>query len=825
MNILAHLFDGGSSPRREQLLADHCKSVAELVSRSLAPIGLSKVGYLCGLVHDAGKASSEFQEYLRRGDSSLQGKINHSTAGARYLWERWGRCSSGPIQLAAQVAVIAILSHHGNRIDILNPDGELILEKRLFPTKEIHYEETRDTFLNQCISAYEIEKTVLQAAEQLSSLCGKMKSSVLKHRPKDNLYYLNLPDTERSRQEAYYIHQSLRYFLGLTSRLAFSALVDADWEDTGAFFEHRSPQASQRPVDWEFLQSPLEERLSSLPETGRLTPYRRQISDHCLTAAQRGPGIYRLSAPTGSGKTFASLRYGIACCKRQKAPHLFYIAPFRSILSQNAKEIREVLPKQYVDAQCHLYPCVLEHHSDVTVDCSTEQGEMVIRQMQRWDNCPVVLTTTVQLLNTLFAAPRQNVRRMAALQGSVLIFDEVQSIPPKMQYLFHMALNFLAYFCGCTILLCTATQPEAQHLAFPLWPAPQPDLLPYSTKMAEAFRRTQALDCTSPSKSCKEIARMALDKLEDAPHILIVLNTKRAVRNLYQALQAENPDCILFHLSTSQCSAHREDIIRKIRDCLPNKEKPMICISTQLIEAGVDLSFDCVIRSLAGLDSIAQAAGRCNRHGETSLRDVLVVTCREEDLSYLPDIRWGQEATLSVLDHKPEDLLSPEAIQKYYHHYFHIEQMQSAMGYPLSKGSSNGPTLFDLLGCNSYGLAAWMEEGNPRPSLPLLQAFETAETAFEAIEGGGYTVLVPYKKGQDLISELTSNQSVQQLGQILKQSQAFCVTLFRYEFKALCEKGGIYPLADGTIYALQPCFYDDVTGICSDPGSAPLLFQ
>lgn len=823
MKILAHLFED-PPPWNEQSLTDHCRSVAKLASVSLESIGLSQLGYLCGLVHDMGKASPDFQTYIRSEDSSLRGKINHSTAGARYIWERWGQ-HPGPTQLAAQIAVISILSHHGHRIDVLSPNGEFVMKKRLFPHKDIAYEKTRDLFLSQCIPASEIEQAVTQASHELTLLCAKIKSCVLGHSPKDNLFYQSLPAKEKTDEENYYIHQSLRYFLGLISRLAFSALVDADWEDTGAFGEHRCPQPVRESVPWDFLQSHLEDRLSALPQKGRLTPYRRQISDLCLSASQRGPGIYRLSAPTGGGKTFASLRYGIACCKNQHAPHLFYIAPFRSILSQNAGSIQSVLPREYRDSQSFPHPCVLEHHSDVTVDSNSQEGEAMIRHMQRWDRCPVVLTTTVQLLNTLFAAPRQNVRRMASLVGSVLIFDEVQSIPAKMQYLFNMALNFLADVCGCTILLCTATQPESQHLAFPLWPMPQPDLVPFSVDRNEAFRRTRVLNMvSSPDYSCKEIAQLTLEKLRDAPHILVVLNTKLAVRNLYQALREVAPDCQLFHLSTSQCSSHREHCIREIRDALPDPQKPLICVSTPLIEAGVDLSFDCVIRSLAGLDSIAQAAGRCNRHGESDIRDVLLIQCREESLNRLPDIRWGQEATLAVLDSHPADLLSPEAIQMYYHRYFLTEQMKNTMGYPLPSASSESQTLFDLLGYNSYGLEACREENGGIPSLPLWQAFETAETAFEAIEGGGHTVLVPYGKGEELIEKLASNPPIYEIGRILREAQPFCVTLFEHEYKSLCEKQGLYPLAGGSIYALQPCFYDDAIGVCLEPCSSPLLF-
>ena len=260
----------------------------------------------------------------------------------------------------------------------------------------------------------------------------------------------------------------------------------------------------------------------------------------------------------------------------------------------------------------------------------------------------------------------------------------------------------------------------------------------------------------------------------------------------------------------------------------------MICVSTQLIEAGVNLSFQCVIRSLAGLDSIAQAAGRCNRHGESISRDVFIVKCADENLSSLPDIQRAQEAAARVLDdfhinsaQFGNDLLSPKAVRRYYHYYYLLQERQLA--YPVSGKDDPklfAPTdLFDLLSENSLSVKSCMENHLSRPPHPMHQAFETAGGLFEAIEKGGLDVVVPYGKGEELIAKLCADPDIRELPRLLRQAQRFTVHLFDGERRKLSGLGAIHILPDIGAAVLRGEFYHPELGVQTRRGEMDTLIE
>lgn len=288
--------------------------------------------------------------------------------------------------------------------------------------------------------------------------------------------------------------------------------------------------------------------------------------------------------------------------------------------------------------------------------------------------------------------------------------------------------------------------------------------------------------------------------------ILVILNTKGTVSRLFDALAPlMPPDCPLFCLTTYLCQQHRDDVLAQITRRLRDGQ-PLVCISTQLIEAGVDLSFDCVVRDLAGLPSIAQAAGRCNRHGDAGCRPVYLIECAGEHLDTLPEIYDGREITRALLAQLPPgtDLLSPQVIQMYYQRYYSGPRHRLDMQYPVSPGGCAATTMVDLLSSNPRGVQAFLEQGRrPERLKDLCQAFGTAEAAFEAIPGETLPVLVPYGAGRDKLLRL---QSAGGTPALLRELQPYTVSLSRSQ----CQRLGmaLYPVLDGAALVLREPYYD-----------------
>lgn len=497
--------------------------------------------------------------------------------------------------------------------------------------------------------------------------------------------------------------------------------------------------------------------------------------------------------------------------RKQNARHLFYFAPYKSITRQNADNIRKALSTEYV----------LEHHSDVLFEPGKQDDrEQWLTFSQRWQGVPVICTTMVQLLNTLFASPRQNVRRLSALAGSVLLLNEVQALPLQDTCLLNLALDTLVHLFGCTVVLCTATQPDLAQAQYPLVFSPERDLVPdYQLRFLQ-FRRTKIIPpAVSSGQSIPAIADFVTSLLHENRSILVILNTKSMVNRLFDALKPIVPtDCPLFCLTTYLCQQHRDDVLRQISQRLKSSQ-PLICISSQLIEAGVDLSFDCVVRDLAGLPSIAQAAGRCNRNGETSCRSVYLVECAGENLDSLREIYDGREITRTLLAQLPEnaDLLFPQMIEKYYHRYYDGTKRQIDMLYQISGNDTVSSTMVDLLSSNRQGVQALLERGStPTNHYDICQAFGTAEAEFNAISDETVPVLVPYGSGKEKLLELQSDKGNASL---LPQLQPYTVSISQNQCKQLGT--ALYPVLDGTALVLQETYYDSESkGLLFEPGGA-----
>jgi CRISPR-associated endonuclease/helicase Cas3 len=639
MEYIAHVRENGD----RQWLRDHLWGVGAKASVSAAKIGLGSQGELIGLLHDLGKYSAAFQAYLGSATGilnqdededfvdadRLRGKIDHSTAGAQMVWRELEKHGSvGPI--IGQMLALCIASHHSGLIDCLSSDrqslGEDVFTRRMQKADErSHLAEAWskvDAAIRERVEYLLADSGIVTG---LQAWLGRIARGA--------------PGSVVAQQQ-----------IGLLVRILFSCLVDADRLDTAIFEKPRAnrhrPQGDY--ADWPILIDRLEKHLVGLVPREPIDHLRQDISQHCLAGATRERGIFTLSVPTGGGKTLASLRFALHHASRHTLERIIYVIPFTSIIDQNAEVVRAILePKGDAAEQGRI---VLEHHSNLTPEVQGWRDKILT---ENWD-APVIYTTMVQFLETLFGAGTRGARRMHQLANAVLIFDEIQSLPVNFVHLFNNAINFLVDHCGSTVVLCTATQPlldkvDASQGAIRL--TPNSELMPDVRTLFADLKRVEVISQHKPGGwTQEEIATLAREETREAGSCLVIVNTKKAAQAVYR-LCSEGSDVSVFHLSTSLCPAHRKAILHEVIAHLKRLE-PVLCVSTQLIEAGVDVDFGAVIRYAAGLDSIAQAAGRCNRNGRNVIGRVHVVNPRpqDENLDKLIDIRIGRDKTARILN-------------------------------------------------------------------------------------------------------------------------------------------------------------------------------
>jgi CRISPR-associated endonuclease/helicase Cas3 len=802
-----------------QSLSSHLLGVAALSSIFGKKINLEVAGEVVGLLHDLGKYSENFRRYIHSAldlldpdeddyvdSQALKGKVDHSSAGAQFIWQTLSK-RGGRESLIGQLLALCIASHHSGLIDCLDPEGGDVFGKRMKkPEEKTHLEEVQS-----CADA-----EILGRAHVL------LDSPELIAETKNLLTALKLKEKNA---------RPLLQQVGLAVRLLFSCLIDADRIDTANFEQKKV--AANRPqgdyVPWAILIERLEKALTVFAPRHPIDHLRQQISTECKDAAARSAGIYTLTVPTGGGKTLASLRFALHHAELRKLDRVIYVIPFTSIIDQNAKVVRDILePEDFPQDQGKV---VLEHHSSVTPEKQTWREKMLC---ENWD-APVVYTTMVQLLETLFGSGTRGARRMHQLANAVLIFDEIQTLPIRCVHLFNNAINFLSEQCNSTVVLCTATQPLLHKVAVSQGAIRLADGHEIVSDVRQLFadlKRVEVLDKRRPNGwSFAEIAELASSEVERVGSCLVIVNTKDAARQIYLAAQALVDAESLFHLSTDMCPMHRKSELAKIKSRLES-ELPTLCVSTQLIEAGVDVDFGAVIRSMAGLDSIAQAAGRCNRNGKSAQGSVHLVNPSDEHvtLEYLKDIAIGRDKVASVLDFFREtpdryghDLLGPQALADYYTHYFF--ERQKDMVYPVSakeaKAIGRNDSLLSLLSENGLSLAEAGRKGGQLSSRLLNQSFMSAADAFKAIDSPTQGVVVPWgKAGADLIGRLHGAYDISLDGELLREAQQFTVNVFPHVFDKLSKAGALHAIKEGVrIFSLDPRYYSKQFGLATEPVS------
>jgi len=701
-----HSVEGDTDTSRWELLFDHILRVSDFCKGFAKGFRAENWGRLAGLWHDLGKYSAPFQDYLLTAngfEAHLEqiSRVDHATAGAQLAVRRYA-------ELGTLLAYV-IAGHHAGLADANGNRSSLAERLR----KDIH--------------------PVTDVPDEISNASVELGIPLIQMNPA--------------------ARKAGGFQLAFFTRMLFSCLVDADFLATEEFCDPEKSKVrvsglrAVLPEMHRALHSVLESKQATA-KPGNVTIRRQQVLDSCRLAASQPPGIFSLTVPTGGGKTLSSLAFALDHAIKHNKDRIIYSIPFTSIIEQTADVFRDVFQSLGNEV-------VLEHHSNLDPNLDPENKRESRRSRlstENWD-APLVVTTNVQLFESLFAAKTSRCRKLHNIVNSVIILDEAQTLPvdrlqPCLAVLEELVRNY-----GCTVVLCTATQPAiVQRDQFTIGLSNVTEIIPNPADLAVSMKRVE-IEMIGTVTDEELVERML-----EQDSFLAIVNTRGHAAKLYREISAKRKRDGTYHLSTLMCGQHRSDTIAEIRRRLENKQRCCV-ISTQLIEAGVDVDFPVVFRAMAGIDSIAQAAGRCNREGRMKTGKVFVFDPKEVKLQgYLNSV--AQSAKEIVPDF--EDLLSPAAVQKYFelHYWKH-------------RGENNWDKT------NDQGVMRCF----PLPVRGFEFDFRTASERFRFIEEQGETVFVPYGiQGQKLIERLRTEGPDRHL---LRRLQRYSVTLYDQIFRAM----------------------------------------
>lgn len=791
-----------------QSVKDHLEQTAALSEQFGAKIKMPRMGRLLGILHDSGKFGP-YQEYLEEckqyelgniAKAPRKGSVDHGIFGSVYVIEEFWDEKDKDSKLTAEILAMVIASHHGGLRDYLGLDVSMPLWNR-------------------------IENYRKNKREEYDSIKREFERDFSADRVKQ-LFFDSVLEMKELRKR---IPQFKRFQMHLVIKFMYSCLIDADREDTRLFME--GEERREEGGNWEDYGKRLESYLGKLhekiPDKGserKIKTLREEISDACYDAGGWPAGVYKLTVPTGGGKTLAGMRMALRYMQQNDdggRGHIIEVLPMVNIIEQNAAVVREVL-------RCEEE--LLEHHSNVVIEGEGEEENNLSAEQyrlltERWTS-PFIFTTSVQFLNTVYGGGTQSIRRMHNLANSVIIMDEVQALPLKTMKLFGELVSFLHYIGNSVILLCTATQPNLEKLPIGIQAGVR-EIIPDVTEKFAQFRRMEVVDRTLEGGYDTEEAADFIEQVKDEVNsLLVVMNTKKVTRELYEILKRRmGGQAEVLYITTELCPAHRREVICYLRELLEQKEQ-VICVSTSILEAGVDVSFEGVVRNLAGLDSIAQSSGRGNRHGENEKNGITyIINVRDEKLKNMTEIAVGEEKTRAVLNtyrRKPEvygySLLSPEALADYYRKYFGAGDIEDQMMYPLK----DDPELKDLY---SYFTQTGEEvlrrrclSKNGEYKWSFTFPFGTAGKKFRVIDQDTVSILVPYKKGKDLIHQIVGREGKYRLGEMrsfMKEARPYFVTLYTDRLRFYEQAVTASPVPG--ILILKDGYYDEAVGIKEEP--------
>lgn len=588
-------------------------------------------------------------------------------------------------------------------------------------------------------------------------------------------------------------------------RLLFSCLVDADFLDTEAFMDEerkeRRQEATNGYAPLELLRDRLTKHMEGFSTEGKINQARRLFLNQCQEHGRTCPkGYYSLFLPTGGGKTLSSMAWALETALKHEAKRIIYIIPYTSIITQTAGIFREIFGEENV----------LEHHSDISFSGgeTTQEAERYGHTRllaENWD-APIIVTTNVQFFESLFSHKVSRSRKVHSIANSVVVFDEVQMFPTEFLHPMLRLLEDLRWIYDTQLLFCSATLPpfDKDHSStfkkvndfHQLSEDIQP-IVPEDPELFKVFDRV-IYHLEEREYTTKELA----EELSQHDSALCIVNSRRDASQLYQALLEEGKEAQdVIHLSRNMCSAHLKERIAEVRHRL-KAGIPTIVISTQLIEAGVDIDLPIVYRAMSGLDSIVQAGGRCNREGKRTAPGEVYVFSLSDGGKAFGAIAQGQNATRFLLDNDKEHTRSSmplELIEAYYLRYY------SSIGSFDTKGIAE--SLYDIEEAKHWRFD-----------------FEQASKDFQLIDNVDCDLFVPYGKGKELIEGLQKH-TLYLNNKTMRELQQYHVAISKWRYEELEEARLLSEMVvdretGKSMLVLEPQGYDEALGVCT---TNPLL--
>ena len=837
-DLYAHIDQKDTS--RKQTLHDHLHHTACQCSSMGKEVAMEKMLFYVGLLHDCGKAKSAFQETIK---INSKDHVDHSTYGGLltlcFLDEVYGGLEGEAVDNAfapiiekinddidvlialndyVHLLVYAIMSHHGP-YDMVRKNREKRYVFTSFERAEreklsAEFKEDFDEFQRHWKSeGIDLKVLFSEGFGEYIAVTEKLKA--LAERTSDD------------------VDEALCFYQGMLARLVVSMLKSADIKDTINSYDtviEEEDEAALRALIEDFEARVLAAYAAYGPPKDGIGRGRAAIAEALLVRSKSdGGGIYTLDLPTGAGKTLLSLRYGVNQMKYGGKRRFFYITSYLSVLEQNAETMKETLGHK---------DQVLEHHSNVVEDedAETSRGaedekEDSIKAVQRqfllgdWTS-PVVLTTMVQFFNTLFKGKSANLTRFKSFVNGVVVLDELQSLPTDMLYMMNLALNFMKTVMNTTVVLSTATQPAygsmslKHRLDYGDKNQKNTALVAVAEEDKKSFERAKVaiLGKIDEEQSLDDLAAFVLSKEKTSR--LVILNTKAAVRGLYDRLVGAMDAKDLYYLTTNLTAADRLARIDEIKTRLETDD-PICVVSTQLIEAGVDADFAMVVRSLTGIDSIVQARGRCNREGKRKEAYTYVVNMdrREENIAPLKGMGERKLASLLILRDEEGEIAIEDFISPYFEKLY-ANLKKDALS-PVFDLLSTNPAKKDILlkstpGAASFDRGVLLEDGKV---INFFQSFKEAYEAFELIDDAQDVAVVLCDETEGTINRLRDMElgsarfdpnALKEARQMIRSLSRHTVPLPKKATK-VCD-----PILDGMVQVLSKEFYDKDFGLNLD---------
>ena len=720
-DIISHIYKDATGQWKIQTNAEHSNNVAKLARSFADELGMGMWGYVLGMLHDKGKESDAFQSYIRKEsgftpEAKCSLEHNHAFVGGIIAKSIYGKGSES-------LLCNQIISHHSGLHDYCQIEETL---KKDIPSD-----------VNRCVEKIQLNRPPFS----LSPIKGCKGMT---------------PDANH------------------LSRMLFSCLVDADYLDTELFMDEKSARNRINGISLQSLLPLLETYIDNLQKRSsesEVNAIRRTVQERCVSVSNVEKGFYSLTVPTGGGKTLSSLVWALKHAVHNGMKRIIIAIPYTSIIVQTASILKQIFGEE----------AVLEHHSNFDPQSlkSKEMQHKAKLATENWDY-PIVVTTNVQLFESMFSNKPSDCRKLHNIVNSVIILDEVQTLPTDYLQPIVDALKSYQRMFGISVLFTTASQPVLSGLIEGCNPKAAfqgidniTEIIPKEYALHDKLRRV-CLEIDNTGSTYDEIA----DRLSRHNKVLCIVNTRNDAREIFERLPKEG---MTIHLSRMMCPRHVSKAIQEIKQALSDNSETVIrVVATQLIEAGVDIDFPVVYRQEAGLDSILQAAGRCNREGKLDMATTYVFSLSEEHKLY-GSIIDANNARLNMVN--VNDWFASEAMTEYFRQLY------------CRKETFDKKDIKTLL------------------YKPTEMCFAEAAKEFRLIEETGKTVYVNMDDSLELVERLKYDGITYSL---MKQLSQYSVNIHERDFLKLWSYGAIEEVIEGIYVVNDRAQYDENIGLRLD---------